>query len=82
MKNNEHKYVIYQGVMSASGCGDYYAMAYASTLKEARKLFNRLKKDTKGWIKQGNNSYLETSLERKNYDDGSRYNIDYFTIKL
>lgn len=80
MENNECKYVIYQGVISASGCGDYYPMVYASTLKEARKLFNKLKKDTKGWVKNGNNSYLATSLELTN--DECNDSIDYFTINL
>lgn len=61
---NKYKYSIMQGVMSESGCGDYYEVANASNLKEARKLFNKLKKDTKGWIKNGNNSYLETSLQK------------------
>lgn len=80
MKNNEYKYVITQGVMTASGCGDMGIMAFASTLKEARKLFNKLKKDTKGWIKDGRNSYLATSLELDN--DECIDPIDYFTIKL
>ena len=80
MENNECKYVIYQGVISASGCGDYYPMVYASTLKEARKLFNKLKKDTKGWVKKGNNSYLETELV--NINDGCFNLIDCFKINL
>ncbi len=73
---NKYKYSIMQGVMSESGCGDYYEIANASNLKEARKLFNKLKKDTKGWVKNGNNSYLETSLQ-KNYEC-----IDCFKINL
>lgn len=76
MKKIKNKYVIMQGVMTASGCGDYYQVACVGTLKEARKLFNRLKRDTKGWVKNGNNSYLETFLQ-KNFEY-----IDSFKINL
>lgn len=77
----KYKYAIMQGVMSASGCGDYYEVACGSNLKEARKLFNKLKRDTKDWIKNGSGSYLETVLKRR-YDDYSYRDIDYFKIDL
>ena len=80
MKKIKNKYVIYQGVMNSSGYGDTYAMAYADTLAEAKKIFNKLKKDIKGWVKYGCGSYLTTSLEF-NYENC--YNsIDYFKINL
>lgn len=76
----KYSYIIMQGVKTASGCGDCDTIAYTSTLKEARKLFNKLKKDTKGWIKNGNNSYLETEIV--NINDGCFNIIDCFKINL
>ena len=82
MKKVKNKYVILQGVMSATGRGDLYTMAYADTLKEANKIFNKLKKDGTdwGWVKDGANSYLETIL--KINDEKSYFYINYFTNKL
>lgn len=80
MKKNKTKYVIYQGVMNSTGCGNLYPMGYASTKAEAKKIFNKLKKNIKGWINKGHGSYLTTSLELNIEND---YNIiDYFTINL
>ena len=80
MKKIKNKYVIYQGVMNSSGCGDTYAMAYADTLAEAKKIFNKLKKDIKGWVNNGHGSYLGTSLELNG--ENCNNSIDYFTINL
>ena len=63
-----YKYTIYQGVMSESGVGDMDAVGHANTLAEARKIFNKVKKDTKGWVKKFKNNFLETHLWN-NIDD-------------
>ena len=74
MKNN---YEIYQGSMTSSGSGDNCIVAEATTIKEAKKLFNSLKRDTKGWIIP-EHGYLETFIVKNN----EFYNIlDYFRME-
>ena len=79
MKN---KYVILQGVQSASGCGDLNAVAYADTLQEAKKLFNKWKKDIKGYSKGSRGSYVYTTLELNNNPDEEPVIIDDFSYDL
>ena len=80
MRKIKNKYVVYQGVMNFSGYGDTYAMAYADTLAEAKKIFNKLKKDVNGWVRNGHGSYLSTFLELN--VENCNYSIDYFSINL
>ena len=74
------KYTIYQGVMNGMGEGDMTEVASANTLKEARKLFNKLKRDTKGWVKKGKHNYLETNLYMDDYGEELLY--DSYSIEF
>lgn len=56
----KEKYLIMQGVINASGCGDYFEVAKFATKKEAIKFFNKIKKDTRDFCPKHN--FLATEL--------------------
>ena len=71
------KYQILQGKFTSSGCGDYTIVAEVDTLKEAKREFEALKYDTKGW-NLSPHEVLETLIIKY----GSLEDIiDYYTFK-
>ena len=54
-------------MLTGSGCGQLDPMTkQVKTLSEAKKEFNRLKKDCKGWVGGG---YLTTELQKVYVDE-------------
>ena len=53
-------YTVCQGVLNEHGTGDMDVVATVDTLQEARKIYDKVKRDTKGWVKKYAKNYLAT----------------------
>lgn len=55
------KYSIYQGLITSGGVGNYYEAYSCNNKAELKKIFNRIKRDKKGWTWRPG-SYLQTYM--------------------
>lgn len=70
------KYIIEQARISSIGTGDYHVIYETDNLKEAIKMFNKVKHDKSGWTNT-KHCYLETMLQedKDNYLEPIKYEI-------
>ena len=74
----EKKYTVCQGKMARSGEGDFVYEEYFNNLASAKKFFNEIKNDKRGWGSFKNGEYLETFLVlNDNFDEP----IDHFDTR-
>ena len=81
MRKTKIKYLVVKGSLNSMGGGSYWEEGRFTNLKEARKFFNKIKRDTKG-ISNSHYGYVETLIQKAIVvDDDLDFIVDSYKVK-